>query len=191
MDAPDTAWVAGLAEEHGRMVLTTAWRILGESGGAEDTQQTVFLELLRMKPAKRVAVRQWGAMLRVMATRTALDQLRRQRHQTESDMLEQAQAPMEEGPEFQLAQKQRATRLRNMLRSLPPKDAQIFALRYFEDLAYDQIAKVLGLSESAVGVRLHRARKKLEALTAAPESKGFLAVWPRLFRKKEESHVKG
>ncbi|MDJ0840575.1 MAG: sigma-70 family RNA polymerase sigma factor [Acidobacteriota bacterium] len=194
MDAPETAWVAGLAEEYGRMVLTTARRILGDPAGAEDAQQTVFLELLRMKPAQRQAVREWAALLRVMATRTALDQLRRRsRHPAESGIPEQVTAPREDGPEFRLARKQRADRLRSMLRRLSPKDARIFALRYFEDLTYDQIAEVLQISESSVGVRLHRARKKLEVLALAPEpkSKGILNAWPRLFRKKEESHVEG
>jgi RNA polymerase sigma-70 factor (ECF subfamily) len=34
-------------------------------------------------------------------------------------------------------------------------------LRYYNDLSYDEIARVTGLTESAVKTQLHRARKML------------------------------
>jgi len=36
---------------------------------------------------------------------------------------------------------------------------------FLEDLSYEQIAEVLGLSPSHVGVMLHRVKKKLSVLT--------------------------
>ncbi len=45
----------------------------------------------------------------------------------------------------------------------------MFCLRYFDDLPNQRIAEILNLQPGAVGVALHKARAKLEALlTEAP-----------------------
>ena len=48
-------------------------------------------------------------------------------------------------------------------RQLPKTDAAIVLL-YLDDLSYRQIAEVLGISETNVGVKLHRAKKALSLL---------------------------
>jgi RNA polymerase sigma-70 factor (ECF subfamily) len=44
---------------------------------------------------------------------------------------------------------------------LPGRDADVLVLKYAEQWSYKQIAEHLGLSESAVEARLHRARRRL------------------------------
>ena len=44
---------------------------------------------------------------------------------------------------------------------LPPQEAQVFCLRYLNDMSYRQIAKQLDIKTNAAGVLLHRARIKL------------------------------
>jgi len=51
--------------------------------------------------------------------------------------------------------------VRQALRRLPPRDAEILLLKYTEDWSYHQIAAHLGIGHSAVEARLHRAREKL------------------------------
>lgn len=46
---------------------------------------------------------------------------------------------------------------------LAPKDQTVLALAAFEELDISEIAVVLGVSNNAVSIRLHRARKKLES----------------------------
>ena len=73
--------VEELVERHGRMVFATAYRILGVAEDAEDVLQDVFMKVLgnwRSRP-NLDAVRDWGAWLRVAATRRAVDVLRRNR----------------------------------------------------------------------------------------------------------------
>ncbi|MBK8459095.1 MAG: RNA polymerase sigma factor [Micropruina sp.] len=50
------------------------------------------------------------------------------------------------------------------LADLPPNDAEILRLAYWEDLSSADIARVIGCSEGAARVRLHRARGRLQAL---------------------------
>ncbi len=46
-----------------------------------------------------------------------------------------------------------------VLRTLPPDYRAVMVLRHFQQLAYEEIAEVLGLSLSQVKTRLFRARK--------------------------------
>ena len=54
-------------------------------------------------------------------------------------------------------------RLYAAIRQLPKTDAALVLL-YLDDLSYRQIAEVLGISESNVGVKLNRAKKALGEL---------------------------
>lgn len=51
--------------------------------------------------------------------------------------------------------------VRKALEALPPKDAEILLLKYGQDWKYEEIARHLGITFSAVQTRLHRARQKL------------------------------
>jgi RNA polymerase sigma factor (sigma-70 family) len=63
-------------------------------------------------------------------------------------------------PESMLAQEQRAALLRLAIPRLPVVYRQVITLT-LEGLGYGEIAEVLGISESNVGVRLNRARQML------------------------------
>jgi len=52
--------------------------------------------------------------------------------------------------------------LRRALARLNPREAEIFALRFFEDLSNQEIAKLLGISQIHVAVILHRSRVRLQ-----------------------------
>ena len=163
-----TERVAELADRHGRMVFATAYRVLGNAEDAEDTLQEVFLKLLSkwngsLKPG---AVRDWGAFLRVAASRRALDMLRRKaRRKRTSDRLSEGVGPAaKEDPRHLANRREEAKLLRQALSLLPNRDARIFALRYFEDFPYAEIAEQMNVSVSQVGVILHRARKRLQEI---------------------------
>jgi RNA polymerase sigma factor (sigma-70 family) len=56
------------------------------------------------------------------------------------------------------------------LAHLPRREAEVFSLRYFGDLANPEIAEALGLTTGAVAVALHKARVRLqEALEPAKD----------------------
>jgi RNA polymerase sigma-70 factor (ECF subfamily) len=58
---------------------------------------------------------------------------------------------------------ERKAMVRQALKQLPRRDAEILLLKYSEDWSYRQMAEHLGMSESAVEARLHRARQKLRS----------------------------
>jgi RNA polymerase sigma factor (sigma-70 family) len=68
--------------------------------------------------------------------------------------------------DVQLTQAQRLEQLAQAVRQLPLVYRQVIALA-LEGLAYKEIADVLGITESNVGVRLNRARDQLKGLLEA------------------------
>ena len=70
--------VAELVDRYGRMVFATAYRILGKADDAEDALQDAFLKLMGAWDRRlgSTTVQDWGAYLRVMATRSAINLLR-------------------------------------------------------------------------------------------------------------------
>jgi RNA polymerase sigma factor (sigma-70 family) len=66
-------------------------------------------------------------------------------------------------PEKGFAKEQEETRLFNAIHRLPVEYRQVITLT-LEDLSYAEIADVLGIGQSNVGVRLNRARQMLRQL---------------------------
>jgi RNA polymerase sigma-70 factor (ECF subfamily) len=65
-----------------------------------------------------------------------------------------------------LAEERRA-QVRTAMSRLPKRDAEILLLKYSEEWSYRTMAEHLGISESAIETRLHRARGRLRAELAA------------------------
>jgi len=62
------------------------------------------------------------------------------------------------------AERELAERLRWAIAELSDREASVFSLRYFGEMANSEIARTLGISTDAVGVALHQARKRLKEL---------------------------
>ena len=150
-----------IVREHGSMVFGTAWRVLGHAADCEDVVQDVFLEAHRLQQLQ--AIRNWGGLLRRLATYRALDRLRQRR---EVHSLDGLAASAAEGPEAAAMRHELAERLRQVIAQLPEREATVFCLRYFEELPYSQIADTLDVSPGAVATALHKARTKLDSLLA-------------------------
>ncbi|MBY0229353.1 MAG: sigma-70 family RNA polymerase sigma factor [Gemmataceae bacterium] len=150
-----------IVRDHGPTVFAAAWRILGHSADTEDVVQEVFLQAHVM--ARTEAVRCWEALLRRLASCRALDKLRQRRRPLPLDEAGLIDGPGADPGEI-VAERELSERLRWALGQLPPREASVFCLRYFDDLPYDEIATSLGISGGAVATALHKARAKLEDL---------------------------
>ena len=151
-----------IIEKHGPAVWQTSYRLLGNHADAADCFQETFVSALEF--CRRQRVRNFSALLVRLATARAIDQLRRRfrrsRCETEPadwDSLRSANP----SPAEQVQQKELTEGLRKSLSKLPPQEAEVFCLRYLNDMSYRQIANELGIKANAAGVMLHRARAKL------------------------------
>jgi DNA-directed RNA polymerase specialized sigma24 family protein len=132
-----------IVREHGPAVFTTAWRILGDEDAADEVVQEVLGQTVEI--ACEQDADGLESMLRRQAVSVALEQLRQQ--------------PAAAGRDGCLA-----TRLRSALALLPGCEAEVFCLRYFDDLSCEQIAETLLLNRAAVATALLHARACLELL---------------------------
>ena len=149
-----------IVRRHGPGVFRAAWRVLGHEADAEDVVQGVFLEAHRLWREQPAA--EWVGILRSMATRRALDRLRQRRPQATDDEINAL--PAADDPVAEAIGRELAQRLGQALGQLAPREAEVFCLRYFEDLSYQQIAEQLSISATAVSTALNKARGKLELL---------------------------
>ena len=53
-------------------------------------------------------------------------------------------------------------KLQKALLTLPDKQRLVFNLKYYEDMPYEEMAKVTGTSEGALKASYHHAVKKIE-----------------------------
>ena len=162
-----------LWKEHSRSVYRAAYRVTGNKTDAEDVVQTIFLRLLKQKTTVEGGPRAASYLYRA-GINAGLDLLRSRKRARTVD-LEEGQAehtvstePAAD-PERGLASMELRERLREALLELSPRSAEIFAMRYFQELGNHEIADMLGTSRSSVAVTLHRARHRLkEELGGSP-----------------------
>ncbi len=147
-----------LFHQYDKMVYRAAFRITGSDQDAEDVLQTVFLRLLRGEVA--LTVEAAGSYLYRSAVNAALDIIRKRRNLrvvTVEDVEPEALGNVDALPDRELQDE-----LRRALTQLKGTTAEMFVLRYFEDLDHGRIAELLNTSKAVVAVTLHRARTKLK-----------------------------
>ncbi len=148
-----------IIEKHGPAVWQTAYRLLGNRTDAADCFQETFICALELSQRQRI--RSFSALLRRLATTRAIDRLRRRFRRSHCEAVSTAVTSPNPGPAQMAQQRELIVRLRTALTQLPSQEAQVFCMRYLNDMSYRQIAKALDIKTGAAGVLLHRARAKL------------------------------
>ncbi|MBI1849352.1 MAG: RNA polymerase sigma factor [Planctomycetes bacterium] len=133
---------------------------LGRTEHAEDVAQEVFLHTYRSlgnlkEPAK------FGSWLYGLTKRTCLNWLRRQK--ADSLPLDEVNesSTIAERPSRSSGQSDDETEVLELIQSLPVIYREVIHLRYIEDYSYREIARLLEISESAINIRLIKARRML------------------------------
>lgn len=153
---------------HQRAVHNLVWRMLGSHARrpvVEELVQEAFMRAFRSLPRFEHDGRaKFSTWLLSIATRTAIDELRRPRapmHELVVIVDDERRRPD--------AAAERASLGRAIARAvdrLGPELRATFILRGYHDLSYPEIADALGVDVGTVKSRLHRARRALqEALT--------------------------
>lgn len=164
---PDrTAHFLALLDAH-RALLCKVCRVYARTeADREDLHQEILAQLWRALPRFRGEASETTWLYRV-ALNTAISYYRRSRTRRQyvpddeaTPETWQATCP---GPDEALAERERLDRLYGAIGRLSDAEKALVVL-YLEDRSYREMADVLGLSESNVGVRLHRIKKKLATL---------------------------
>jgi RNA polymerase sigma factor (sigma-70 family) len=133
--------------------------MLRDRAAAEDVTAQAFERAYRKRRSFRAARGSSEAWIFGIARNAALDELRKRKRRAGLHMdLEDVSSPTPaEYAELTL----RRETVRAALMTLDPREQEIVALKFAGELGNAEIAKVLRISESNAGTRLHRALEKL------------------------------
>ena len=110
----------------------------------------------------------WLYRITVNCSATLVAKRRRTSHVELDDDLEILETRSERDPETAAGTADDRERLVEALADLPDQMRMVVVLRDVYDLAHEEIARELGISQTAAKVRLHRARRRLREQLFAP-----------------------
>lgn len=168
----DEAAFAELVELYHQRLVTVMQHLVGRGDEAEDLAQEVFLRVFRSRKKYHPRAK-FSTWLFTIANNLALNHLRnRQRKPTtrfpgsESGPLgprpaEQIVEGRENQPGRAMEERELASVVREALETLNERQKVAVVLNKFEDMNYNEIAQVMGLTTKAVKSLLSRARENL------------------------------
>ena len=131
--------------------------IVHDRQAAEDVTHAAFERAYRKQGSYRPGKGSERAWLFGIARNAALDELRRRKRT--ATLHGDPPDPGLPGPDDDTAVRRSAVRA--AIAALEPRDRELIALKYYAGLNNDEIARVLGVSASNAGTRLHRAINRL------------------------------
>jgi RNA polymerase sigma-70 factor (ECF subfamily) len=145
-----------LYKTHVEDVYRFAYWISGDAANADDITAETFARAWTRRADIRTETLK--AYLFTIARNIYLEQQRKHKRQVALvDVYEDGRP----GPEAAAQSRQELQMVWRVLQTVPEIDRTAFILRVQQELPYAEIARVLGLSLSAVKVKIHRTRKKL------------------------------
>ena len=161
-----------LMEKYQKLVINTAYRLIGDRTEAEDIAQEVFLRVYNRSRSYKPQAK-FSTWLLKITKNLCLNRLRgKRRHPVvsldslveteEGKVLRDIPAPAQARPDVLLERKELQKLIKESIDSLPPKQRMVVVLAKYDNLPYREIARVMGCSVTAVKLRLHRAKVTLK-----------------------------
>jgi len=159
---------------HAEMVFNLALRMTGDAEEAAEVSQETFLRVHRYcgKFQGRSSLKTWIYRVAVNSCRSRFRRDRTWRTRILSGSLERVeQVPdTRRGPEDRTLARDRGETVTQALGRLPEPFREAVVLRDLEGLAYEDIARVLGIRIGTVRSRIARGRDRLRTLLESSES---------------------
>ena len=154
-----------LFREHFARIVRVVRRVVRCDAEAEEVCAEAFLKLYRSGPGV-LDGGPIGAWLFRVATRTAIDRLRRNRRRGFEEELDAARDDVTDGPQSdplgRLMRQEQIAEVRSTLARLKPQKAQILLLRH-SGFTYEEIAVSIQIKPASVGTVLARAEAEFAA----------------------------
>ncbi|HEX3748721.1 MAG TPA: RNA polymerase sigma factor [Bryobacteraceae bacterium] len=157
--ADDLAAFETIMRQYERLVLVTAYRLLGNMEDAKDVSQEAFLRLYR-NMGKASAAQNYQAWLYRVTVNLCHDAGRRRKPSVAVEDVPELVSPAA-GPQESLAGSERQRILQMSLRALSPTERDAVVLRDLEGLSTEEVARALGSSEATVRSQISKGRVKM------------------------------
>ena len=157
-----------LIERHQGAVIGTVAKMLGGPSDAEDIAQQVFIRIWKSAGRYNPTAKFTTWMFTITRNLVFNEMRRRQRkpavsiEEREDDFHLQTADTRGKTPTDEALQRELEAAVDASIQSLPEKQRMAVILRRYEEVPYEEIATVLGLSLSAVKSLLFRARTQLK-----------------------------
>ena len=161
-------------EQYESPLIHYALRLTGNLDRARDVVQDTFLKLCR-QPCHNFD----GNLARWLFTvcrNGAIDLQRRERRMTTAAELSEQPSTAHQSPEATVITRDSTENVFRMLDQLPDNQQEVVRLKFQNDLSYQEIADVTGLSVTNVGFLLHTAIKRLRELLQSEHRAGSEVV---------------
>ena len=139
-------------------IYLVAFRLTGSPDEAEDLALEVFWRLWNCQPTRLDNVAGWLYRVTTNLGYNALRAARRRRQHEQEAGIRTLETREDNSPDQAAEQAIERERVRQVLASLPARQARLLTLRY-SGLRYQEIAEALQISPASVGKLLNRAEK--------------------------------
>lgn len=136
-------------------------KLTGDRTLSEDLVQEVFFRILKYRQTYRPGT-PFRAWVYQIARNTRVDHFRKQKPEVEWEV---EMSPAVE-PTDSAQQKQEAELLHRALLELSEEKREVLVLSRFQELKYEEIARLMGCEVNTVKVRVHRALQELRQIFA-------------------------
>lgn len=162
----ETERLAPLFDRHHRRLYNYFLRLVGSRAVAEDLVQEVFVRMLRYRQTFRPGA-EFVPWMYALARNAANDHWRARPRELEMTAETPEPVAVEAHPLAGLEAAESQRRLAAALARLEPDKRELLLMARSGDLRYEAIGRLLGVSEGAVKLRVHRATRDLRAAWAA------------------------
>jgi len=164
----DEAAFAQLVEKHQHAVIGTVTKMLGSPNEAEDIAQQVFVRIWK-SASKYEEKAKFTTYMFTITRNLVFNEARRKKVRKQVSIEEQGEEwgaqymdNKSSNPQEQYLKEEMIRAVDRAIASLPEAQRVAVVLRRYENMPYEEIAKVLDLSISAVKSQLFRARSVLK-----------------------------
>ncbi len=165
--ADDENAFVDLVEKYQKQVHALAWRKIGDFHIAEEITQDTFLKVYQ-KLSTLKDPSQFSGWLYVIATNQCRAWLRKKRIETEPldetdvDKIEEAYSRYVAEEQSKATIETQREVVKKLLAKLKESERTVMTLHYLGEMTVEEISRFLGVSASAIKLRLHRARQRLK-----------------------------
>ena len=159
--AGDKAAFDLLVRKYQNKIISLVSRYLGNNGDVQDVAQDAFVKAYIALPGFRgeAAFYTWLYRIATNETLTFINKRNRTTHLSNEDLHESLVTNLVSDPYFNGDEAQ--LKLQKAIDTLPTKQKQVFVMKYFDELQYNEISEILGTSEGALKANYHYAVKKI------------------------------
>jgi RNA polymerase sigma-70 factor (ECF subfamily) len=161
IDGSDSAF-NNLARRYQEKIYWHARRMTGNHLDADEIVQQVFLVMFNKLKTFKFQSSLYTWIFRITSTRS-LNLIKKRQIQRFMPLDKQNEIADVKNDIFtKLEEREKFEQMQNLLKEIPAKQREVFLLRNFEELTYDEIAKITGKSVGALKANYHHALKKIK-----------------------------